>query len=240
MANGIAPCLIVEGNIGAGKSTFLRMLKQYLNAQLVFEPHERWQDVGGENLLEAFYKDTQRWAYSFQTYAFVTRVIALEENTRRNTQPLQVLERSVFSDRFCFAKNCYDMGLMSALEWKLYQEWFTWLVEGYVQKPSGFIYLRTRPEVCQERMRVRNRSEETEVSLEYLKLIHARHEDWLIHKKDLIDAVRDVPVLVLEVNEEFENVPARQREYIEKIAQFVYNQFGIPRSEAVHESALQL
>lgn len=240
MANGIAPCLIVEGNIGAGKSTFLRMLKQYLNAQLVFEPHERWQDVGGENLLEAFYKDTQRWAYSFQTYAFVTRVVEHEQHTRRNTQPLQVLERSVFSDRFCFAKNCYDMGLMSALEWKLYQEWFAWLVEGYVRKPSGFIYLRTRPEVCQERMRVRNRSEETEVSLEYLKLIHARHEDWLIHKKDLIDAVRDVPVLVLEVNEEFENVPARQREYIEKIAQFVYNQFGIPRSEAVHESALQL
>ena len=70
--------IIVEGNIGAGKSTFLKLLSSALDIQPVFEPHDKWQNIGGENLLENFYQDTQRWAYSFQTYAFVSRVIEQE------------------------------------------------------------------------------------------------------------------------------------------------------------------
>ena len=66
---------VVEGNIGAGKSTFLKVINTFLNAQVVFEPHEKWQNVAGENLLDRFYADTQRWAYTFQTYAFITRII---------------------------------------------------------------------------------------------------------------------------------------------------------------------
>ena len=42
-------CFVVEGNIGAGKSTFLKMLKEYLNVQVVLEPHEQWQRVGGSD-----------------------------------------------------------------------------------------------------------------------------------------------------------------------------------------------
>ena len=37
--------LIVEGNIGAGKSTFLRLLNEQLDVHVVYEPHEQWQDV---------------------------------------------------------------------------------------------------------------------------------------------------------------------------------------------------
>ena len=48
--------IIVEGNIGAGKSTFLKMVNDYLDLQIVYEPHEQWQDVGGENVLDHFYK----------------------------------------------------------------------------------------------------------------------------------------------------------------------------------------
>ncbi|MES1224467.1 MAG: deoxynucleoside kinase, partial [Bacteroidota bacterium] len=37
--------IIVEGNIGAGKSTFLKMIDTYLDTQIVYEPHEQWQNV---------------------------------------------------------------------------------------------------------------------------------------------------------------------------------------------------
>jgi len=44
---------IVEGNIGAGKSTFLKLIKDRLPVQVVYEPHKKWQSVqGGENLLD--------------------------------------------------------------------------------------------------------------------------------------------------------------------------------------------
>ena len=60
--------LILEGNIGAGKSTFLKILKNNLNVDIIFEPTDKWQDVENEgNILDLFYKDTKRWAYTFQT-----------------------------------------------------------------------------------------------------------------------------------------------------------------------------
>lgn len=213
---------IVEGNIGAGKSTFLRMIGEYLNVQTVFEPHDKWQNVGTENLLEKFYADTNRWAYSFQTYAFVTRIMAQEEHAKINKYPVQILERSVYSDRYCFAKNCFELGNMNALEWKLYQEWFAWLVENYTVKPHGFIYLRTAPEVCHERLLKRARHEEAAVPLEYLQKLHQKHEDWLVNKIGVASYIQDTPVLILDCNKEFESNRDEQERHIEQIVHFLH------------------
>lgn len=213
-------CFIIEGNIGAGKSTFLRILKENLNIQAVFEPHEKWQQVGGENLLEKFYTDTPRWAYTFQTYAFVTRIVEQEQQAKRNEFGVQVLERSVYSDRYCFAKNCFELGNMSSLEWKLYQEWFSWLVDTYTTKPTGFIYLQTDPTVCYERLLKRSRFEEAGVPLEYLERLHDKHEEWLINKIGIAPYLRDIPVLSLECNNEFESDKQEQQRHIDKILAF--------------------
>ncbi len=213
--------IIVEGNIGAGKSTFLSMIKRYLAVQVVPEPHTQWQQViQGQNLLDMFYTDTQRWAYTFQTYAFVTRVMKQQEMALKNPYPVQILERSVFSDRYCFAKNLYEQGIMSALEWHMYQEWFSWLIDTYVAKPDGFIYMQTTPEVCFERMQKRNRSEEKAVPLDYLRSLHQKHEDWLCKKEGIAPYLQNTPTLVLECNSEFETDELQQRKHIQDIMTF--------------------
>jgi deoxyadenosine/deoxycytidine kinase len=221
--------LALEGNIGAGKSTFLKMLGNYFNAQLVPEPHEQWQQVGGGNLLDHFYKDTKRWAYTFQTYAFVTRVVAQQEQARTNTKPLQILERSVFSDRYCFAQNAYELGFLETLEWQLYQEWFSWLVTGFTQKPDAFIYIRTTPEVCYNRINKRSRSEESGVSMAYLESLHAKHEAWLVANTQ--DFTAATPVLVLDGNLEFENALEVQHHYRDEINAFLMKKFNCVESE---------
>lgn len=228
------PILIVEGNIGAGKSTFLKIIGDALNAQIVYEPLHKWQDVSGENLLNHFYTDTQRWAYSFQSYAFVTRVTAQEEHARINDKPLQVLERSVYSDRYCFAQNCFELGYMNKLEWELYQDWFNWLVEQYSPRPDAFIYLQADPEVCHKRLLKRSRAEETAVGLDYLQLLHKRHEDWLIHKKELSPRLREVSVLTLPCNEDFESNPKIQQEHISAIAEFLNAKFNMPENVSLN------
>lgn len=215
----------IEGNIGVGKSTFLKVVQSYLDAQIVFEPHTKWQDVGGDNLLDKFYKDTSRWAYTFQTYAFVTRVLDQEESARKSSSEFQIFERSVYSDRCCFAKNCHEMGVMSDLEWRLYQDWFTWLIEGYVTKPAGFIYLRAKPDICFERLTKRNRKEENGVSLEYLNMLHGKHEDWLIDKKYVPAVLENIPVLVLDCNDDFENDASQQKKHMMQISNFFGTKF---------------
>lgn len=201
----------VEGNIGVGKSTFLRLVQDTLDCQMVFEPHEKWQNINGAgNLLHHFYDDTPRWAYTFQSYAFITRV--MEQDARAAEQPsaVQVVERSVFSDRHCFAQLATEAGNMTKLEWQVYQHWFDWLIGAHMDRPAGFIYLRTSPETCLTRLKKRARSEETGVSLEYLTALHNKHEDWLMRGTD-------IPVLVLDCDIDFEHNPARQTELIKQI-----------------------
>jgi deoxyadenosine/deoxycytidine kinase len=212
--------LVVEGNIGAGKSTFLKLLDAYLDIQPVFEPHQKWQNVDGENLLDKFYKDTKRWAYTFQTYAFVSRAVEHDHNLKTSAKPILILERSVFSDRYCFAKNSFEMGVMNHLEWQLYKEWFAWLVYQYTTLPTGFIYLQTNPQICYERMRVRSRSEESTVSLEYLNMLHEKHENWLVKKTGIEQSVKNIPVLVLQCDEDFEHNISEQIKHVQKIVDF--------------------
>ena len=214
--------LMVEGNIGAGKSTFLKMLQSYLDICPVFEPNQRWQNVGGENLLDKFYKDTNRWAYTFQSYAFVSRVMEYDLAAESTTKSVLISERSVFSDRYCFAENSFEMGVMDHLEWQLYKEWFNWLVYRYVTLPTGFIYLKTDPVVCFDRMHIRSRSEEAAVSLNYLELLYQKHEKWFIDKEGVGSQIKDIPVLVLQCNEDFEHNIDEQMRHVQKIVEF-YN-----------------
>ncbi len=216
--------IIVEGNIGAGKSTFLRLLQDTFAAHFVFEPHEQWQNVGGHNILDAFYTQKERWAYTFQSYAFITRMRADAQGAQNSNHSVHILERSVYSDRYCFAKSCFEMKAMTPLEWNLYQEWFAWLVEAQQYRPDGFIYLRTDPKTCYQRMAKRNRSEESAVTLDYLTEIHQKHEDWLINKINIPHYLHDVPVLVLECNADFEYNINEQQKHFSEIKTF----FNIP------------
>lgn len=95
----------VEGNISVGKTTFLqRIANETLELQdlveIVPEPIHKWQDVGENhhNVLDAFYAEPHRYAYTFQNYVFVTRVMQ-ERESSGGIKPLRLMERSVFSDR---------------------------------------------------------------------------------------------------------------------------------------------
>lgn len=218
------PCFIIEGNIGAGKSTLVGLIENELPVKVVFEPHAQWQAVGGtENLLERFYKETERWAYTFQTYAFVTRVREQEKYAKEYPHFPQVLERSVYSDRYCFAKNCFESGSMNNLEWQLYQEWFSWLVDAYTPVPDGFIYLEADPEVCYKRLLKRDRHEEAGVPLSYLESLHAKHTQWLVEKQGISPRLAQVPVLRLNGNVDFEHNASERTKILHALRAFISN-----------------
>ena len=238
-ANPLVKNFIVEGNIGAGKSTFLRLIDEQLPVQIVYEPLDQWQQAAsGENLLDHFYKDTKRWAYTFQSYAFITRVMQQQKKQQETGALLQVLERSVYSDRYCFAKNCFEMGTMTPLEWALYQEWFDWLVTTYAQRPNGFIYLRTTPEKCFSRLKKRARAEEEIIPLSYLESLHTKHEQWLIDKSAIASYLQNTPVLVLEADVEFETNPEIMEHYLAQIADFMQVCRNVQVSTSAQRSSL--
>ncbi len=216
--------IVLEGNIGAGKSTLLRLIKQNLPVSIIAEPTDKWQQVAqDENLLDLFYKDTPRWAYTFQSYAFLTRVQSIIDHmAKAHPQETFILERSVYCDRFCFAKNCYEAGFMTPLEWNIYKDWFAWLVESnHAPKPNGFIYLRVEPEIAFKRIQKRSRSEESAIPQAYLQALHDKHDDWLVYNKESCPSLKHVPVLTLDCNEEFEQDGQRQEQHLADIISFI-------------------
>ncbi|XP_061369114.1 uncharacterized protein LOC133311988 isoform X3 [Gastrolobium bilobum] len=176
----------VEGNISVGKTTFLqRIANETIElrdlVEVVPEPISKWQDVGPDhfNILDAFYAEPQRYAYTFQNYVFVTRVMQ-ERESSGGIKPLRLMERSVFSDRMVFVRAVHEANWMNEMEISIYDSWFDPVVSslpGLI--PDGFIYLRASPDTCHKRMKLRKRTEEGGVSLDYLRDLHEKHESWL-------------------------------------------------------------
>jgi deoxyadenosine/deoxycytidine kinase len=189
----------IEGNIGSGKSTFLDILRKqfkyhHFNIEYVDEPLDLWlkmKDDNNVNLLDNFYKDQERWSYTFQNFAFISHKKYLEnafnslikkeqDKELKYIDGIIICERSTLTDKYVFGKQLYQDGKINKMEWQIYEEWFNWLENKFDNlKIDYHIYVRTSPEICQERIKKRNRDEETTIPLEYLEKIHNRHDEWL-------------------------------------------------------------
>jgi deoxyguanosine kinase len=163
----------IDGNIGSGKSTLLEKLKEYYanNINIVFlkEPVDEWNEIVDENnitILEKFYANQNRYSFSFQMMAYISRLAILKESVNKNPNAIFITERSLMTDRFVFAKMLYDSGNIELIDYKIYLKWFdTFASECPVYK---IIYVNTKPEICQERILKRSRVGENNIPIEYL------------------------------------------------------------------------
>nr|XP_032630075.1 deoxyguanosine kinase, mitochondrial isoform X4 [Chelonoidis abingdonii] len=223
-----------------GKSTFLRLLgKTFPEWQMATEPVAKWQKVRTSstreqtsssqnfgNLLQMVYQEPSRWSYTFQTYSCMSRLKAqlepLSEKLLKTRDPVQIFERSVYSDRYIFAKNLFELGHLTEIEWTIYQDLHTFLVQEFGDRTAlhGFLYLQATPEKCLERLHRRGRPEEKAIQLEYLEQLHTQHENWLVKKTTEVhfENLRNGPVFVLNVNHDFEDDPAEQEELMRKVS----------------------
>ena len=224
---------IVEGNIGVGKSTFLNLINKHDSAiDIIMEPMDNWANQAyGQSLLGQFYEKPDRWAYTLETLAMMCRVKD-HRNEQNNPNQNTLFERSIYSGHYCFAKNGFASGFMSELEWTLYNKWFNFLIPNKCLSPTGFIYLKTDPQIAYERLRKRNRLAEKKITLKYLKQIHACHEEFLVSKIELIHEIKEVPVLILECNEEFENDSPTFNLLVDRVRTFLQKtQLAIPSDQ---------
>lgn len=217
-----------EGNIGSGKSTFVNLIRESETFKkccksfvTLNEPIDQWlkmTDDKGTNILAYFYQDIPRWAYTFQMNAFITRSKQVH-NAHKSGANIILGERSVLTDRNCFALNCAKKDQINSMEWKLYNEWYCWLTKDGPCKsiiPNIHVYLRTDPETAYERIKKRDRSEESSVPLEYIREIHKFHDDWLLSKPP-----DDKRVLIIDANEDFEMDKERFETILEKLISFI-------------------
>lgn len=172
----------VEGNIASGKTTFLERIGEEVEAIIITEPVDKWRNVRGVNLLEAFYNDPARHVFPFQVYATYTM---LQNHLIANPQcPIKLMERSIYSSQ-CFVECLFREKHINQLEKNILDECRDGAVAQFQRHvtPDIIIYLQSNPEVVYQRILERGRAEEASISLDYLQQLHEIHEDWLINKR---------------------------------------------------------
>ena len=224
----------IEGNIGSGKTTLLAELK---NAKfnkphvVVFEQVKEWselKDEEGNDILSLFYKDKQKYSYMFQSYVLFSRLHHMLEEIRKNPNSIIICERCHLTDLYVFAKSLHELNDLNDIEWKVYNMWHKKLKQMLKIELAGTIYIQTDPEICNERINKRNRSAENGIPLDYLKLLHEKHNEWLVDRpkkdesKEWFSLHKDTlnAVLTLNGNVDMYNYEERQKQ-IEKIVEFV-------------------
>jgi deoxyadenosine/deoxycytidine kinase len=184
--------LVVDGFIGAGKTTLIGILSDFLSQKglkvcTIYEPVDQWKSSGA---LARFYENVAQRAYEFQTYAFATRVKAIREAYNQNKNAdIFILERSIYSDRYVFTemlKKHFDKTLTM-----MYNEWWNLFKEVLPREfwieNVKFIYLRPTLETCMERVHIRDRVEEqSAVSSNYQHDLQIAYDIFMKDKDPII------------------------------------------------------
>ena len=173
----------IEGNIGSGKSTIINYLRNLKSDYIVFvdEPVAEWINIkhpeSGKNALEVFYEDQKENSFWFQILAYITRLRNLLKTIEEHPDKIIICERSIYTDKYVFAKMLYESSYLSEMEWKTYSYWF----DTFKNKTELdlILYVNTEPDECYNRIITRNRPEEVnKISKDYLIMCHNKHLQW--------------------------------------------------------------
>ena len=182
----------IEGNIGSGKSTFIKRLEEHwiasdkLDEKRIFflsEPVDEWltiKDENDEHILSKFYNDQEKYSFTFQMMAYISRLNKLKdaiEKLRLKENAVIITERSLMTDKYVFAKMLYDEKKIEKIEYDIYNKWFdSFNKETQIDK---VVYISSNPEVCFERVKLRDRNGESNIPLDYLTKCSLYHDNMI-------------------------------------------------------------
>jgi len=161
--------IVIDGNIGAGKTTQLKFLKN-MGAKVFKEPIEEWP-------LEEFYADPKKGIFPLQMA--VLRTVC--------DQGPGVYERSLLSSRWVFWEWAKTKGLVEHV--KTYEYFY----EKHAWSPDLYIFLSKSPEECYLHINTRHQTGDDKITLDYLKELDALYKE--MHQRiqcemHIIDASR--------------------------------------------------
>jgi deoxyadenosine/deoxycytidine kinase len=147
---------------------------------------ENIKDKKGLTILEKFYSDQEKYAFSFQMMAYISRLKLLKDAFENNNDCIIITERSLLTDKMVFAQMLYDNKKIEDINYIIYLKWFETFIENYPLEK--IIYIKCNPSICLKRINNRSRQGENNIPIEYLTECHLYHEKMMdqLHVNKLI------------------------------------------------------
>ena len=180
LANG--NYIVIEGNIGAGKTSLSKLLSDDLNARLILE------EFSDNPFLPLFYKNPNRYAFPVELFFMTERHKQLQDLLLKgNLFQEYVVSDYIFSKTLLFAgQNLVDEEL------RLFQRLFHTLNASF-PKPHLLVYLHRSVDDLLSNISKRGRDYEQDISAAYLLKIQQAYFDFFRM------AENDLSILILNV-----------------------------------------
>ncbi len=200
--SGALPCpfIVVEGNIGAGKTTLCQMLARDFGCRLILEQF-------AENpFLPYFYHNPERYAFPVELFFMTERHKQLQEELQ---QP-SLFQEYIVADYFFLKTLLFAKNNLAEEEYRLFQRLFSVLNAAF-PKPDLLVYLHRPVEALLHNIRKRGRAYEQDISAEYLGQIQQVYFDFFKSEPPF-------PILILDVEHaDFQNEERHYREILDAI-----------------------
>lgn len=182
--------IVIEGCIGAGKTTLSEMIAKDFNAELVLE------QFADNTFLPKFYKDPEHYAFPLEMTFLTERYQQLKSLLSKRDLFTDLVVADYFIDKcVIFSKNN-----LQADEYNLFTKVYE-IISTYLPKPDLLVYLYNTPENLLKNIAKRGRPYEQEITAAYLESIQ---ENYLTYLKQRTQ----IPILIVESNHlDFVNNP---------------------------------
>lgn len=176
--------IVVEGNIGAGKTSLSNMLAQQLNAKLILE------QFSDNPFLPLFYDNPDRYGFPVELFFMTERHKQLQELLLSG----DLFTNYTVSDYVFFKTMLFARQNLQGEELRLFQRLFKTLNASFPQ-PDLLVYLHRSVDNLLANIKKRNRAYELNISGEYLQLIQNAYFDFFKAQR------QEVPILIMDVEE---------------------------------------
>lgn len=176
--------MVIEGNIGAGKTSLVNLLAEELKARLLLETFEN------NPFLPDFYRDPAKNAFPLEMFFLAERYRQLSQ-----VVPAQqdLFGQVLLSDYF-IAKSAIFSGFnLQEHEWDLFIRFFE-IVEKSTPLPDLLIFVHRDTDYLQRNIRKRGRGYEQHISNQYLEKVNQGYQRFLRTEKRF-------PVVILDCGE---------------------------------------
>lgn len=156
--------IVIEGNIGAGKTALAQLIAKQFNARLILEQY-------AENIfLPKFYSDPEKYSFQLELSFLASRYKQLSEELAAQ----ELFSNFTVADYYFMKSLVFASATLNNDEFNLYRQIF-YMIYRNIQRPDIYIYLHLDPDKLLENIEKRGRPYEKSITKEYLLKIQENY-----------------------------------------------------------------